>query len=226
MSAALDFLHAVQGMLEELGRTQLETIGRAGDLCAEALLAGHHIYLNPLGTHAIATEVTHRAGGFVDPRILSPDGAELRAGDVVIVGTNAGYDAITVGVALRCRALGVRTVAITTVAYEKAITSADPSGKTLHEVADVCIDQGGVAGDALLRLDGLDVPIIPPSGVLCVAAVWMVFAAAAERMVALGKPPLVYESVQMPGAAERNARAEEEARRTGHGYTTMPGTAR
>lgn len=134
------------------------------------------------------------------------------------VGTNAGFDANTVGLALRCRELGVRTIAITTVAFERAIPSADPSGQTLHAVADVCIDQGGIVGDAVLELPELDVPIIPSSGVLCVAAVWMVFAEAAERMVAAGKPPLVYQGIQMPGAIERNARYRAAAERTGVGY--------
>ncbi len=110
-----------------------------------------------------------------------------RSGDVVIIGTNAGFDPSTVGLALRCRELGVHTIAITTVVFEQGISSRDPSGKTLHEVVDLCIDQGGVVGDALLEFPELDVPIIPPSGVLCVAAAWMVFAATAERMIAAGK---------------------------------------
>jgi hypothetical protein len=46
----------------------------------------------------------------------------------------------------------------------------------------------------------------------------MVFAAAAERMIAAGKPPLVYQAIQLPGAIERNARYEAEAARTGAGY--------
>jgi uncharacterized phosphosugar-binding protein len=218
MNAPRTFLQQIHSMLDRLEQTQMEAIERAGALCAEALLGGHHLYVSPMGTHSIATEITHRAGGFIDPTILSEDAAELQAGDVVIIGTNAGFDASTVGLALRCRNMGVHTIAITTVVFEQAITSTDPSGKTLHEVAEICIDQGGAVGDALLELPGLDVPIIPPSGVLCVTAVWLVFAAAAERMIAAGKVPLVYQAIQMPGAIERNERFSEEARRTGRGY--------
>jgi uncharacterized phosphosugar-binding protein len=219
MQASYRYLRQVQNLLDRLEATQMDAIGAAGTLCADSLLSGHHLYISPVGTHSIHTEVTQRAGGFIDPRILSAGAAELRAGDVVIIGTNAGFDAGTVGLALRCRELGVRTIAITTVAFEQAVTSVDPSGKTLHEVADVCIDQGGVAGDAVLELPALDVPIIPVSGVLCVTAVWMVFAETAERMNAAGKPPLVYQAIQMPGAIERNARYSAEAERTGVGYT-------
>jgi uncharacterized phosphosugar-binding protein len=218
MNAPRTYLQQIRALLDRLDQTQMEAIEQAGRRCAEALLGGHHIYVSPKGTHSIATEITHRAGGFIDPTILSETATELRAGDVVIIGTNAGFDASTVGLALRCRAMGVHTIAITTVVFEEAVTSTDASGKTLHEVAEVCIDQGGVVGDALLELPGLDVPIIPPSGVLCVTAVWLVFASAAEQMVAAGKPPLVYQAIQMPGAVERNGRAAEEARRTGVGH--------
>jgi uncharacterized phosphosugar-binding protein len=219
MHAPQTYLRQIRTLLDRLEQTQVEAIEQAGSLCANALLGGHHIYVSPKGTHSIATEITHRAGGFIDSTILSENASELRPGDVVIIGTNAGFDASTVGLARRCQAMGVHTIAITTVVFEEAITSTDPSGKTLHEVAEVCIDQGGVVGDALLELPGLDVPIIPPSGVLCVTAVWLVFASTAEQMIAAGKPPLIYQAIQMPGAVERNERAEEEARRTGLGYS-------
>jgi uncharacterized phosphosugar-binding protein len=221
MSAARTYLQKMRVLLDQLEQTQMEAIEQAGTVCAEALLAGRHIYVSAKGTHSIHTEVTHRAGGFIDPTILSDEAAELRSGDVVIIGTNAGFDGTTVGLALRCRELGVHTIAITTVVFEQGVTSLDPSGKTLHEVADLCIDQGGVVGDALLEFPGLDVPIIPPSGVLCVTAVWMVFAATAERMVAAGKPPLVYQAIQMPGAAERNARYLVAAKSTDAGRHTI-----
>lgn len=219
MNAARSYLQKVQTLLDQLEQTQMEAIERAGTLCAEALLNDHHIYVSSRGSHSIHTEITYRAGGFIDPQIMGEDIAGLRAGDVVIIGTNAGFDATTVGLAHCCRELGVHTIAITTVAFEQAITSQDPSGRTLHEVVDVCIDQGGVPGDALLEFPGLDVPVLPPSGVLTVTTVWMIFAAATEHMIAVGKPPLVYQAIQLPGAAERNARYEAEARRTGAGYS-------
>ena len=136
----------------------------------------------------------------------------------MIVGTNARFDSSTVGLASRCRALGVYTIAITSVIFEKSISSVDPSGKTLHEVVDVCIDQGGLCGDAILKSFELDVPIIPSSGVMSVVAASMVFAATAERMITAGKSPLVYQAVQLLGAADRNVHAQAEMTPTGLGY--------
>jgi uncharacterized phosphosugar-binding protein len=218
MSAAQIYLQQIQAMLCRLEESQMDAIAGAGTLCADALMDRRQIYVNPRGTHSLHTELTGRAGGFISVKILSEDAAELRAGDVVIIGTNAGFDPSTVGVALHCRALGVRTIAITSVLFEKSISSVDPSGKTLHEVVDICIDQGGLCGDAILKFSELDVPIIPSSGVMSVVAAWMVFAAAAERMITAGKPPLVYQAVQLLGAADRNVHAQAEVTRTGLGY--------
>jgi uncharacterized phosphosugar-binding protein len=217
MSAALKYLHQLQAMLRRLEESQMQAITRAGSLCADALIAGRRIYVSPKGSHCLHTELTGRAGGFVILEVLTEGEAELGAGDVVIIGTNAGFDPSTVGLAMRCRTLSVYTIAITNVVFEQSIKSVDPSGKTLHQVADICIDQGGISGDAVLRFSELEVPIIPSSGATSIATAWMIFAAAAERMIAAGKLPLVYQAIQLPGATEHNLRARAEATGSGLG---------
>lgn len=218
MSAAEVYLEKIRNLLSRLEETQMDAIARAGALCAETLLNDRKIYVNSQGSHSIHTEITERAGGFVGVAILSKDIAELRAGDIVISATNAGFDSSTVGLVLNCRARGVKTIAITSVAFERAIDSRDPSGKMLYEAADICIDLGGVSGDAVIELPGLDEPIIPSSGAISTVAVWMILAAAAERMIAAGKPPLIYRAIQLKGAGEHNARAKTAATQTGRAY--------
>ena len=145
MSAARTYLQEIRDLLDRLEHTQMEAIELAGMLCADALMAGRRIYVSPKGTHSIHTEVTHRAGGLIGPAILSEDAAELRAGDVVIIGTNAGFDASTVGLALRCRELGVRTIAITTVVFEYSASPFDTCDlrdalkETSWRMADICV---------------------------------------------------------------------------------------
>ena len=213
MNAAHRYLAHVQDMLHRLEATQSGAIDRAAALCADALTAGHRLFVSRDGSHALHTELVHRAGGFVDLAILQSDTA-LRAGDVVIIGTNAGFDASTVGLALRCRAMGVRTIGITTVDFERSIDSSDVSGKKLHEVVDVCVDQGGVTGDAAIALLGLDVAAIPSSGVLCLTAAWMILAATAERMIAADRPPRIFQAIQLPGAKARNIGLQDQAARS------------
>src|SRR5581483_11384500 len=149
MNAGRRYLDRIGAMLKQLEVTQSMTIAKAAELCAEALMRGQRLYVSPDTSHTLHTELTGRAGGFIDLTILR-DRRTLRAGDVVIIGTNAGFDASTVGLALHCQVVGAQTIGITSVSFEKAIRSVDDSGKMLHEVVDICIDQGGVPGDAVL----------------------------------------------------------------------------
>lgn len=203
MNAGRRYLDRIGTMLKQLEETQSVVVVMAGELCADALMRGQRLYVSPDGTHTLHTELTQRAGGFIDLSILR-DRRELKVGDVVIIGTNAGFDASTVGLALHCQVVGAKTIGITSVSFEKTVRSVDDSGKMLHEVVDICIDQGGVPGDAVLDFAGLDVPIIPASGILSVAAAWMVLAETADRMIRAGKNLRIYQAIQMPGAQDRN----------------------
>lgn len=120
MNAGRRYLDRIRAMMKHLEDTQCAAVVAAGALCAEALIRGHRLYVSPGGTHTLHTELTNRAGGFVDLQILRDRGT-LGAGDVVIIGTNAGFDASTVGLALHCRVVGAKTIGITTVAFERAI---------------------------------------------------------------------------------------------------------
>jgi uncharacterized phosphosugar-binding protein len=143
-----------------------------------------------------------------------------QTGDIVLVGTNAGTDAGTVEVALQARAAGCTVVALTSVAYERwpDVVREHPTSRRLIDVADLIVDVGGVIGDGILALAGVDTPVGPTSGVALVAVAWAILARAAELLVERGVAPIVYRSVQIPGAEalfrERKARYEA----TGLGY--------
>ena len=73
--AAHRYLAHVQDMLHRLEATQSGAIDRAAALCADALTAGHRLFVSRDGSHALHTELVHRAGGFVDLDVRS----DLRA---------------------------------------------------------------------------------------------------------------------------------------------------
>ena len=135
-------------------------------------------------------------------------------GDVVLVGTTAGTDAGTVEVARAARAAGCIVVALTSVAYETwpDVVRDHPTGRRLVDEADIVVDIGGVVGDGAIELSGLDTAVGPTSGVALVAAAWAILVRAAERLLEAGLAPIVYRSVQIPGAEalfrERKARYE------------------
>lgn len=237
------YLRAAIDVLEQIEASQQSAIAAAADLVADAIGAGHRVYVAAT-SHVLHTELYLRAGGLaaVHPLGETPDLAQpmldlsagvLRgdgpfvpeAGDVVLVGTNAGTDAGTVQVAIAAHEAGCRVVGMTCVAYERwpEVVVEHPSGSRLVDLADVVIDIGGVIGDGIIDIPGLDTAVGPTSGMALVAVAWAVLVGAAGRLVARGLPPIVYRSVQIPGAEtlfhERKAAYEASHR----GVTGTPG---
>jgi uncharacterized phosphosugar-binding protein len=238
MTAGQRYLARTIEILETMAATQAEPIAAASAAVAETIAAGHRVFVAAT-SHVLHTELFLRAGGLaaVHPLGETPDLATpmlqlahdvLRGdgdfrpepGDVVLVGTNAGTDAGTVQVALAARAAGCLVVGLTCVAYERwpEVVVEHPDGGKLVDIADVVIDVGGAIGDGVIELDGLDTAVGPTSGVVLAAAAWAILVDAAERLLDRGLTPIVYRSVQIPGAEalfhERRAAYE----RTRHGY--------
>ena len=126
----------------------------------------------------------------------------LRAGDVMLLGSVSGKNRSPVELAKTCREIGVKVVAFTAMTYSSQVESLHPSGKRLYEVADVVIDTGAPYGDAAVTIQGLEVNALPVSGAGAIVAGWMVWETAIELMIAAGKPPTVFQSVNRAGGPE------------------------
>jgi uncharacterized phosphosugar-binding protein len=238
LTAADRYLATVGSLLASIASDEGESIERAATAIALAIGDGGRVFV--AGTsHVLHTELVMRAGGLAavhalgDPPDLSDPMLALSTGvlvgdgtfapergDVVLVGTNAGTDAGTVEVALQARAAGCTVLGLTSVAYEQwpDVVREHPSGQRLIDIADVIIDIGGVVGDGIIELAAVDTSIGPTSGVALVAVAWAVLVRAAELLVERGRTPIVYRSVQIPGAEAlfRARKARYEA--TGVGY--------
>ncbi len=207
-------------VLQTLARTQAEAIAGAADAVAGAIASGHRVYVAAT-SHVLHTELYLRAGGLagvhplgetpnlaqpmldISAGVLRGDGPFVpEGGDVVLVGTNAGTDAGTVQVALAARATGCVVIGLTSVAYETwpDVVVEHPSGLRLVDIADRVVDIGGVIGDGIVELPGLDTAVGPTSGMALVSAGWAILVGAAQRLVQRGLTPIVYRSVQIPGA--------------------------
>jgi uncharacterized phosphosugar-binding protein len=214
------YLSAAIETLQALADGQRSTIDAAATAIADAFEAGHRVYVAAT-SHVLHTELYLRAGGLaavhplgetpdlgqpmleLETGVLVGDGAFVpEAGDIVLVGTNAGTDAGTVQVALAAHEVGCRVVALTSVAYESwpDVVREHPSGQRLIDIADIVVDIGGVVGDGVVELPGLDTAVGPTSGVALVAAAWAILVGATDRLVRRGFTPIVYRSVQIPGA--------------------------
>ncbi|MDF2626744.1 MAG: hypothetical protein K0R39_575 [Symbiobacteriaceae bacterium] len=225
---------AVTGMLSKVMETQGAAIAEAGRLGAEAILGGGLMHAIGTGhSHMIAEEMFDRAGGLVlanailEPSLMLHEGVQrssslerlpgyvqrlmelepLSPGDLLIVISNSGRNAVPVEAALYGRERGLRVAAITSVAHSASQPPNHASGKRLYEVADVVIDNCGVPGDAVLPVGGPAVMACATSTVVGAFIMQAITAAVVERLAAAGMNPLpVLRSGNLEGASDHNRR--------------------
>jgi uncharacterized phosphosugar-binding protein len=226
------YVDAASHVLAEVAATQGEALEEAARLAADSVAAGGVLHLFGAGhSQLLALDAYVRAGGLacVNP-ILDPDlspatglelarvertsgraaaileGEDLRPGEVVLVVSNSGVNAVPVEVALGCRERGLRVVALTNLEQAKRTAPRHPSGARLHELADVVIDNRCPVGDAAVTLASGD-RVGPLTTVVGAAVVTALCARVAELLLAQGRRPPVLASQNLDGqpAAEVNA---------------------
>ncbi len=96
---------------------------------------------------------------------------------------------MTIDVALEAKRLGMWVAALTSTAHAAASTSRHESGKKLHEVADLVLDQQAPAGDSAVWIEGLETPVSPLSSVTGCAIINLIKAEVARLLTEAGSPP-------------------------------------
>ncbi len=172
----------------------------------------------------VSREIIGRAGGLVCVTgIIDPTGGfienlpgygtklverydrqyQLRAGETLIVISNSGKNGSPVDVALHGKQKGLTVIALTCMAMSRATPSQHPSGKRLFEVAEHVLDNGGVAGDAIVEVSP-GVMGGPTSTLIgCSVLNWLMLATM-DWLKAHGHPLPVLRSQNLPGAIEHN----------------------
>jgi uncharacterized phosphosugar-binding protein len=117
--------------------------------------------------------------------------------DVLLAISTSGCNAVTIDVALEARRQGMFVVAL---AHADASTSKHNSGRKLHEIADLVLDQQAPAGDSAVWVDDLETPVAPISSVTGCAIINMLKADVARQLTESGQPPLVLTAACHLGA--------------------------
>jgi uncharacterized phosphosugar-binding protein len=129
---------------------------------------------------------------------------EFLATDAMIVFSASGLSAVPIEMAIGARERGLTVVAVTSVAQSMAGEPTHQAGRLLDN-ADIVLDLGTPAGDALVAIDGLDTPVAPGSTIAAVALVNEIKAQTAELLVQRGAMPPVLTS---PAVIGKEASAE------------------
>jgi uncharacterized phosphosugar-binding protein len=114
--------------------------------------------------------------------------------DCFLLFSNSGINEVVVDVALEAKRQNMPVIAVVSVDHCNASAALHSSGKKLTDIADIVIDNCTPAGDALVRVDGLEDPVGPGSTIGAAAVTNALKCLIAEKLTALGKPPIVLTS--------------------------------
>lgn len=137
--------------------------------------------------------------------------------DSALVASSSGCNVVPIEMAQGFRKRGIKVVAIISRKHSEASQSQHASGKKLQDFADLVLDTGAPAGDAMVQVDGLSTPIAPGSTVGGCLLVNAIKAEVAQRLTQAGAPPTVLTASAVisseKSAALFEAAYDEHARR-------------
>lgn len=126
--------------------------------------------------------------------------------DCFLIFSNSGVNEVIVDVALEAKQLNMPVIAVVSVEHCQASPALHSSGKKLTDIADIVIDNCTPAGDAMVRVEGLEDPVGPGSTIGAAAITNALKCRIAEKLTALGKPPIVLTSSYFLGREESKKR--------------------
>ena len=111
--------------------------------------------------------------------------------DCALVVSSSGCNVVPVEMAELFQQQKIKVVAIITREHSVKSKSKRADGKKLSDFADLVLDTGAPAGDAMVHIDGLDTPVAPGSTVGGALIVNAIKAELARLLTEAGQPPKV-----------------------------------
>jgi uncharacterized phosphosugar-binding protein len=232
--SAEQYLSAAKATLQKLADTQREPIRQAAGLMVQAIIDGHSIFsFGASHSFMITEELVYRTGGLMLVNPIYPHGMNLsvrpatltsklervpgfgrelldaspaREGDVLLITSTSGRNAVTIDMAIRAREKKINTIGITALAYVNAVASRHPSGKKLPELCDLVIDNCVPYGDAVVEVPGFPQKVGPLSSLTGLAIANALVAEVVAGLVVRGITPPVFISANVDGGDQHNER--------------------
>ncbi|GHB15080.1 UPF0309 protein [Streptomyces umbrinus] len=233
------FFDAAIGLLQRVRDEEAGAVEAAGTLIADTVADGGRLFAFGAGHSSLAAQdLVYRAGGLALMNLLAVPGAvgvdvvpatlgsalervdglasavldtsPARSGDVLVIISLSGRNALPVEMAMHARALGLKVIGVTSVAYASETKPRNASGTYLKDHCDVVLDSKIAIGDAELTLDSVPAPFAPASTVVTSALLQAVMATAAGTLADRGIEPPLLRSGNVDGGHEWNGRVFEE----------------
>jgi uncharacterized phosphosugar-binding protein len=130
--------------------------------------------------------------------------------DVLFVASNSGRNAFPIEAALFARQRGAKVIAITSSDHAAHVTSRHRSGKMLHDVADLVIDNQAPYGDACLAIPKSEKRMGSTS---TISGSFIINAVMAEAVANLSRRGIAIDIYRGANSGGGGAEAEEIVRR-------------
>lgn len=238
MSAIENYYSSINNILSQVFNLEKDVMEKAAQVLADANLEKRSIFAFGCNHAGLITlELFYRTGGMVtvnpvrapgmmlevSPITMSSEleripgygsvifnGLPAKKGDVIIIHSVSGRNSVTIDMAKAASEKGLTVIVVTNMNTASTVTSRHPSGKMLHDYADILIDNHGDKGDATIELDGFEQKIASTSTVVGAAILNAVTARACEILWEDGIKPPVFMSGNIDGGDAYNKAVIEE----------------
>ncbi len=232
------YISIAKDALDSVMKTQKENIRKASVILVDSIVGGKAVFsFGASHSFIITEELVYRTGGLMLVNPIYPHGMNFsvhplpatskmervlgfgrellsaspaKEGDVLLITSTSGRNAVVIDMALEAAEKKIRTIAISSLAYSKGVSSRHPSGKKLSDLCDVVIDNCAPYGDAALEIEGFPQKMGPLSTITGCAIAHCLAAETAGELVRRGITPPVFMSANLDGGDEFNKRLMEE----------------
>lgn len=236
--AADSYLSAARDAIGRVAATQMDAIRQSAALLVDAVIEDRGIFSFGASHSFILTEeLVYRTGGLMLVNPIYPHGMNLfvrpmtatsrmervlglgaallagspaKKGDVLLLASTSGRNAVILDMAIAAREQGVQTIGITSLDYTNGVTSRHPSGKKLKDLCDVVIDNCAPYGDACVEITGFRQKVGPLSSITGIAICNAIVAETVAGLVRRGIRPPVFVSANLDEGDAYNARLLDE----------------
>lgn len=130
---------------------------------------------------------------------------DIREDDSALVISSSGCNIVPIEMAELFQQKKVKVTVIISQQHANVSVSKRKDGKKLHDFADLILDTGAPAGDAMVSVPGLDTPVAPGSTVGGVLLINTIKAETARLLTEAGHPPKVLTAACIAGKEKATA---------------------
>jgi uncharacterized phosphosugar-binding protein len=143
-----------------------------------------------------------RQEGYIDVML---NAHKLNPGDTMLIYSHGGMNAAPVEMALAAKEKGLPVIGVTCVDNRKINDPTHSSGKSLHDIADIVVDNCSPPEDAVVSIEGVLGNVGATSTVTAVTVTMCLLSETSAELAARGKMPKhVFVSPNVPGVAKDN----------------------